>query len=187
MCELPIPPDQIFLSKEQFCQICHIGKRTAERLISEGLLPAIDTHKRTNRYLIARADIETYLQDREQYPEKYGYEFRTYGKFADYDKASARRMRTIAEAIWENMPDLLTAYDIAAMLGYRSETIYRWHIRFRIRSFNVHGKLLIPKESVLDFVESPEFHLVERKSKSHYDLIRRAYYEWVQGYNYYKF
>ena len=62
-------------------------------------------------------------------------------------------------------------------LDYRSETIYRWHIRFDIHSFNVHGKLLIPKESLLDFVESPEFHLVERKSKFHYDLIRRAYYE----------
>lgn len=63
-----------FISKEQFCRDYHVGKATALWLIQTGLLPAIDTGRKTGRYLIADTDIQTYLHQRELDPKKYRYQ-----------------------------------------------------------------------------------------------------------------
>ena len=45
------------MSKEQFCKACHISKRTALFLLENGLIPYIDTGKRTRCYIIRKADV----------------------------------------------------------------------------------------------------------------------------------
>ena len=60
-----------YLSKEQFYKECHISKATALWLIQSGLIPAIDTKKKTKRYLIAREDVEIFKHERERNPSKY--------------------------------------------------------------------------------------------------------------------
>lgn len=50
-----------FISKEQFCRDYHVGKATALWLIQTGLLSAIDTGRKTGRYLIADTDIQTFV------------------------------------------------------------------------------------------------------------------------------
>ena len=177
MAEPLIPLDHQYVSKEQFCKICHIGKQTALRLIESGLIPAIDTHMQTNRYLISTKDIQWYLHEREQCPEKFGHKHKLFGVMEKYDAKAAKRMQTIAQSLWESQAELLTAYEVAALLGYRHETIYRWRIRFDIKVFVIEKTLYIPKRILLDFVASPEFHGIERKSDIHLDLIRRAYCE----------
>lgn len=177
MCELNLPPEQKYLSKDQFRQICHIGSRTATRLIENGLVPAIDTHMKTSRYIIAREDVEKYLEEREKFPEKYGYVYRTYGETCGYCRKCASKMRKLAKEIWKNEPDLLDVQEVSKLIGYRKETIYRWQIRYGIRGVVANGKLFIPKKILLDFIASVKFHAIERKSEFHYELVRRAYYE----------
>ncbi len=177
MTEFSISSEQRYVSKEQFCKICHIGKRTALRLIESGLIPAIDTHMQTSRYLISTEDIDHYLQERERCPEKYGHKHRVFGSLEKYDEAAAKRLRSIAQELWADKPELLTAYEAADLLGYQHTTIYRWRIRFNIKVFVVNKTLFIPKKILLDFVSSPEFHGIERKSDIHLNLIWRAYSE----------
>ena len=177
MSVLPLPSEQRYLSKDQFRQICHIGTRTATRLIESGLVPAIDTHTKTCRYLIAREDVERYLDERVKTPEKYGHAFRTYGAVGKYNRSAAGRMKDIAREQWESEPDILDVPTIARLTGYRTETIYRWHIRFELRSIRVNNKLFIPKTVLIQFIGSRVFHEIEHKSKQHYELIRRAYCE----------
>lgn len=55
-----------YISLDQFYKICHIAKRSAQYLVQHGIVPAVDTGKRTWRYQIAIADVIAYLQQRDE-------------------------------------------------------------------------------------------------------------------------
>lgn len=167
-----------YMSKEAFCRYCHIGKATALRLISSGLVPAIDTKKQTCRYLILRQDAESFLRDLERNPAKYGAKrtknIQTYGVFDQYQRKTASSLKHILHTDWNHLPDLLRVWEVSGLLGYRSETIYRWRKKGWIQSLTVTGKLYIPKKSLIEFVAGPQFCQVQPKSQKHIQLIRRA-------------
>lgn len=52
-------PEKIGL--EQMRVICHISKKTARYLLTSGLVPCIDTGKKTRQYIINTKDVITYL------------------------------------------------------------------------------------------------------------------------------
>ena len=62
-----------YISKEQFYKMAHIRKSTALKLIRTGTVPAIDTGRTTNRYLIRLSDVEFYLRDRIVHPDRYSF------------------------------------------------------------------------------------------------------------------
>ncbi|WP_276856874.1 helix-turn-helix domain-containing protein [Intestinimonas butyriciproducens] len=169
-----------YLSKEQFYKECHISKATALRLIQSGLIPAIDTKKKTNRYFIAREDIEEFKRERERDPSKYALSVKpivsTCGAFREYQRSGAIKMRQIAQVEWSNLPDILCVKDVAHLLGYRSETIYRWIKKLGLNGLKISGIHYIPQKCLLEFIASPEFHSVHPKSSQHIDLLRRSYH-----------
>ena len=59
------------LNKEQFCQLCHISKRTALELLQSGELPCRTTGKKTRCYEIQKSDVLEYLHSRVIYPENF--------------------------------------------------------------------------------------------------------------------
>lgn len=59
------------VQKEQFRIICHISKRTARYLLQSGLVPCVQSGKKTRNYTIKMKDIVRYLERREIHPEKY--------------------------------------------------------------------------------------------------------------------
>lgn len=178
MDELTLSKTPIYLSKEQFYRECHISKATALKLIQSGLVPAIDTKKQTRRYLIARDDVEVFKRDRETNPSKYGIGLSrnvlTYGGFREYRQSTAIKMRKLAQSDWADSPDVLSISDVSNLLGYRKETICRWRKTLGLKGFKISGRHYIPKNYLLDFIGSPEFHRVQPKSVKHVDLLRRA-------------
>jgi intergrase/recombinase len=60
-----------FVTKDQLYRICHISKKTALYYLENGVIPCIDSGKKTRRYKIAIKDIIFFLQDRDKNPEKY--------------------------------------------------------------------------------------------------------------------
>lgn len=174
MDRLGLPPEQKYMSKEQFREICHIGTHTAQRLIENNLIPVIDTHAKTSRYLIAVEDVERYLIEREREPEKYGYRYRTYEEAGKYDQDTSDRMKATAEQLWECEKDVLSAPDVTRLLGYARQTVYKWTVRFGLKSIKANGRFYIPKCVLIEFVASKECHLIIRKTEKHFDLIRRA-------------
>lgn len=167
-----------YLSKEQFCKLCHISKSTALRLIKSGTVPAIDTKKRTKRYLIAQSDAETYLCERNRNPFQFVSDvqrnMQSYGAYQEFSPENSVKLRRIAAFEWMACPDVLSASDISILLGYRIETIYRWRKHLGLNGYTISGKLYFPKALLLDFVASPEFHGIKQKTRQHIDLIRRA-------------
>lgn len=165
-----------YLSKEQFCKLCHISKSTALRLIKSGTVPAIDTKKPTKRYLIPLAEI--YLRERNQNPLQFisdiQHNVQSHDAYQEFNLENAIKLRRIAAFEWVVCPDVLSASEISGLLGYRTETIYRWRKHLGLNGYIISGKLYFPKALLLDFVASPEFHGIKQKTRQHIDLIRRA-------------
>ena len=59
------------MTKDQFYRVARINKQHAKYLLDFGLVPCINTGKKTRKYHIATHDVITYLCDREDNPEKY--------------------------------------------------------------------------------------------------------------------
>ena len=59
------------MTKDQFYRVARINKQHAKYLLDSGLVPCINTGKKTRKYHIATHDVITYLCDREDHPEQY--------------------------------------------------------------------------------------------------------------------
>ena len=55
-----------YISKDQLYVICKIAKRSAKYLLDNGIIPCIDSGKKTHRYRIALEDVITYLKQRDE-------------------------------------------------------------------------------------------------------------------------
>ena len=78
------------VQKEQFRIICHISKRTARYLLQSGLVPCVQSGKKTRNYTIKMKDIVRYLERREIHPEKYKLPPGSYTHNIDYCRKAHR-------------------------------------------------------------------------------------------------
>ena len=79
--------------------ICHISKKTARYLLTSGLVPCIDTGKKTRQYIINTKDVITYLKKRQSQPEKFSAPTGYYS--ASWNKGGKPKMLTLRE--WANL------------------------------------------------------------------------------------
>ena len=147
------------VSKDQFYQIAHISKATALHLLQNGLVPCKDTGKKTRRYTIRTDDIIFYLIDRELHPEVY----------RAPERASFRKYM---EDEFCQYGDLLTIVEVAEAIGYCDTSLHRWCNAKKLKSFNISGKFLIPKISLVDFLVSQYSFDITRKTWKHTLLIK---------------
>lgn len=83
------------ISKEQFCKICHVSKRTALQLLQSGVIPNKCSGKKTRKFQIALSDVANFLKQREKNP---GYGRKIKGnKYAIMSPNMLKRMHDIIE------------------------------------------------------------------------------------------
>ena len=128
------------ISKDQFYRIAHISKATALYLLQSGLVPCIDSGKKTRRYTIRTEDVITYLMEREIHPEDYHAPEMWYAKRSGRTKPRKKRcnrlkklsetekkhFRTYMEAKLEDYDDLLKVADVTEVIGYSSASVHLW-------------------------------------------------------------
>jgi len=163
-----------YISLDQFYRICKIAKRSAIYLIQHGIIPVIDTGKKTWRYKIALDDVITYLHRREQV-----------GSMIPCGAVKSRPTKTVSnrksfsqiitpgqeweiaeyfEYIYSEYDDVLTRYDIVEMTGLNKSTVLKLLKSGQIKSLTDSPKYLIPKQYLLEFVVTPRF--IESKTIS---------------------
>lgn len=174
------------VSKDQFYRIAHISKATALHLLQNGLVPCRDTGKKTHRYTIRIDDVLFYMIDRELHPEIYRAPERWYqGRSNHYNSRVTYRheliklseeeragFRKYMENEFRQYGDLLTVVEAAEAIGYCNTSLHRWCNAKRLKSFNISGRLLIPKISLIDFLVSPYSFDITRKTWKHTLLIK---------------
>ena len=149
-----------YISKDQMFRLCHISKKTCLHLLQSGLVPCIDSGKKTRRYKIRTADVILYLKRREHNPQKYrpkaGYYSNALGrrkKPAVITPEEKQKAREVFESKLEEYPDVLTTSQVAVLLDRHQSLVIRWCREGKLRSFSIRGKYRIPKEYLREFLE----------------------------------
>lgn len=179
-------PEKIGL--EQMRVICHISKKTARYLLTSGLVPCIDTGKKTRQYIINTKDVITYLKKRQSQPEKFsaptGYYSASWNKggkpkmltlreWANLDTAKSRKMfQDFLTLKMQPYSDVLSVAEASRLTGYHHNTLTNWCHNGYIRYFEISGGYMIPKSCLLNFLLSPHILDSYRPSKKLVDLAK---------------
>ena len=169
------------LTKEQMRIVCHISKRKAMYLLQSGLIPCINTGKKTHTYLIKKTDIENYLRDREVNPWRYAV---SYPKQASAtDRSRIKNTLYIVDVIQhQNMwtyynnqlipyPALMNVTQVKSFTGYGENTIRNWINKGILRYLDCIAGWRIPKTWLLQFLCSEYYNKISRKTPRHLSYI----------------
>ena len=165
------------LSLDQVHRICKIAKKSARYLVEHGIIPAIDTGKKTWRYQIKIDDVITYLDRR----DKFGSMIPPGAVTSRYREREAKmnNRKSFSELvtqgqeqeiakyfsfIYKNYDEVLKTADIAEMTGLDKSTVQKLLRSGYIKSLERRPTYLVPKQYLLDFVVTRRF--LEAKSNS---------------------
>ena len=166
-------PDTI--SKDQFCKICHMSKRTAGRYLGT-VIPCSDNGKKTHRYTITKADLMSFL---ERYPERhyisilppvYRYSKTAFSATPLSDSVIAF-MHEYYSQILRSEKEILRVIDICRITGYGKTAINNWFLSGDLHYVVIRGAKHTAKESLIDFLSSDNFDKIFRKSDWHLQQI----------------
>lgn len=165
------------MSRTQFRKAAHIGTRTSQYLLQSGLVPCVNTGKKTRCYKIAKRDVIQYLKDRERHPQDYLPPSKWYhhakqsfakpcahGWHIDYSCIPRKRAEHWYERQFKALPDVLDI-KAAALLGYSSKTVMRWCSVGQLKTIMQKPKYLIPKRWLIEFAASDAYNNIHRKSE----------------------
>lgn len=166
-----------YITKDQMYRICHISKKTCLFLLESGLVPNIDSGKKTRRFKIKTVDVIQYLKDRDDYPELFKAPDGFYkGKGGDkkapsFDEVFTQedliRMRQYYERLLKNNPDVMSVEQVAQFTGYNKNSVSRWCGKKELKCFYIKQRYQIPKEYLLNFLVSRYFIGIAVKSVKH--------------------
>lgn len=169
------------MTKEQFYKLAHISKATALHLLQHGLVPCIDSGKKTRRYKIRTDDVISYLIERELNPEKYSAPDHWYRERSGYrqsrntfrvelsslTESEQKLFNEYTQRELESYGDLLSVDEAAEITGYCTSSICRWCNRKELIGFKISGKFIIPKIALAEFLVSSYSCNIQRKSWKH--------------------
>ncbi|MCL2773622.1 MAG: helix-turn-helix domain-containing protein [Oscillospiraceae bacterium] len=156
-----------YISLDQLYRICKIAKRSAIYLIQHGIIPVIETGKKTWRYKISLDDVIIYLQRRDEI-----------GSMIPRGAVKSRPTKTVSnrksfsqiikpgqeweiaeyfEYIYSDYGDVLTTADIVEMTGLNKSTVLKLLKSGQIKFLSNKPTYLIPKQYLLKFVVTRRF------------------------------
>ena len=154
-----------YISLDQFYKICKIAKRSAKYLVDNGIVPAIDSGKKTHRYQIAIEDVIAYLRRRDRegslIPAGATSSREPSDSKRSYSQVVARgQERELAKyfaEVYADYPDVLTTDDMAAMVGMHKKSFMRILKDGHIKVLASEPRYIVPKAYFWDFIASRRF------------------------------
>jgi len=161
-----------YVTQEQVRQMLHVSKRKAKYLLDNGIIPCINTGKKTRQYRVKVSDIEYYME----HPYDFAVGMFPSGvKNKPVNKNSVRLDDAVVYEYYHklllNENDMLTAVQVGKIVGYSKTAVYRWINRGWLKSVYLFGKYLIPKKELLEFLTSPNCTTLPQKSLKHLQHI----------------
>lgn len=161
-----------YATQEQVCKMLHISKRKAKYLLDNGIIPCINTGKKTRQYLVKVSDIEYYMEH--PYDFAVGM-FPSGSKYKPVKKEAVRLDEDVVREYYQNLlsneNDILSVTLVSEVTGYSTSAIYRWIERGWLQSTFLFGKHLIRKDDLYSFLISPTCATFPQKSLKHLQQI----------------
>ena len=164
------------LTKEQLRIVCHISKRKATYLLQSGLIPCINTGKKTHTYIVAKSAVAFYLRDREENPQKYHFSSSVISNKNRSQTAVRRagpilidrdRMRAYYKDKLSAFPDVLTTTQVKLLIGYGENTVRAWIEKGELPYLDCLAGWGIPKIWLINFLCSSYCNRIARNSQAH--------------------
>ena len=161
-----------FVTQEQVRQMLHVSKRKAKYLLDNGIIPCINTGKKTRQYRVKVSDIEYYMEH--PYDFAVGM-FPSGSKYKSVKKEAVRLDEDIVQKYYldllSNANDMLSVQEISELTGYSTSAIYRWIERGWVDSMMFLGRHLIRTDNLYSFLISPTCATFPQKSLKHLQQI----------------
>ena len=161
-----------FVTQEQVRQMLHVSKRKAKYLLDNGIIPCINTGKKTRQYRVKVSDIEYYMEH--PYDFAVGM-FPSGSKYKSVKKEAVHLDEDIVQKYYldllSNANDILSVQEISELTGYSTSAIYRWIERGWVDSMMFLGRHLIRKDNLYSFLISPTCATFPQKSLKHLQQI----------------
>lgn len=129
-----------------------MSKREAKWLLENGVIPCIDTGKKTWRFQISIDAVVDYLAKRDANSLTVAappgiFSSKPHQKpAAPVDLAA---LREYTQRLWRNEPDVLTVEEASRISGFSKDTIYHWIHKERLMSIRYMGRHIIPKDELI--------------------------------------
>ena len=143
-----------FVSKEEFYKLCRISKKTAYKLIKSGRIKAIKRKCGSlHCYEIPISEIQR---------------FESVGCYINkLREEEISKTRNYYSEKLQSYPDVITSEDVQKITGYVKETVRRWIQSRKLVATVYKSKYIITKSDFLNFVTSPSYVGITRKSQVH--------------------
>ena len=175
----------VSMTKDQFYRVAHISKATALYLLISGLVPCVDSGKKTRKYTIKTDDVINYLVDRKTNPAKYtapdGWYVGRSGKYSpptsyrvellNLSSKSTEKLSKFLTFKLSCAEDVLSIQQVSALTGYNTKTVYRWCREKGMKHFRISNRVLIPKIILINYLSSEDANMIRKKSAVHLALI----------------
>lgn len=73
----------------------------------------------------------------------------------------------------KHLPDAISSKDIQEVTGYGKEAVRKWIIGEKLIGVVSRKRFVIAKEDLIDFLVSPAYVWITRKSKIHIDYFKK--------------
>ena len=176
-----------YVSLEQLRSICRIARRTAHYLVANGIIPSIDTGRKTWRYKISIDDVIAYLHQRGKSGSMV-----PMGAVNSRKKTDKPRRRSFSQAvapgqeqevvehfvrIYADYPDVITTQDMATMTGLHKKSFQRILGEGHIKVLENGRKFIIPKVYFWEFIASRRF-IDSWSNSEEFIKILESFEEW---------
>lgn len=149
-----------FLTKIEFCEICGICPSTAYKLLKSEKIKFEKIADGNNRhYKIPYSEAEKFISEKQ---EK--------GILNEKDK---KKLVSFYRRKLSLCPEVILAKDVQDITGYGKETVRQWIMKDILPGVNVRKRFRIAKDDLIDFMVSPYYITIKRKSEKHrYELAQ---------------
>lgn len=162
------------ITKEQLYRICGVSKKTALHYLTHGIIPCIDTGKKTRRFTIRTVDVVAFLRLRDTDPHAYVAPIGWYRKkqpsvYRDrnHSPSTQAKLRQALTQILLEYPDVLTIIDVVEVTGFNHETILRWCNKKKVEAFMIRKTFMIPKVCLFEYLTSDRCFAINARAKKH--------------------
>ena len=146
--------DKKYLTKAEFCDFCGISKSTGYQLMKNRKVEFVKCCEGLLRfYKIPIEEAYRYLQEKELKNKLPG----------DCQK----RIKKYYKDKLKSYDDLIYTKDIMEITGYGKEAVRNWINSEKLFGLVCRRKFCVAKDDLLDFLISPHYFSIIRKSKTH--------------------
>lgn len=162
-----------YISQDQMRKILHISKRKAKYILDNGIIPCINTGKKTRQYRIKLSDIESFILNPYEFEKGMFNRNNNKNKSKNgYCKIDKETLFAFYQELFANEKDVLTIPEVSKMIGYAPKTIYRWIDKNWLNTHLIMNKKYITKKDLFSFVISNEYLSINQKSKKHIEQLQ---------------